>query len=279
MPAYSFDERSSDQKRRDPEQRPIQMRKLANGMLLLALLAWSRVAAAQQPAPPPTAQPRTNAPASDPEKGDDTKPKTSIERETGTNNDRIFEVVPNYGTVRNTKTLPAMSTGQKFRLATAGSFDYFAYPFNALLAGIGQADNAPPSWGQGWGAYAKRFASSFADNTISSYMTTAVYPSLLKEDPRYYRMAQGKFSRRLSYPISRLFVTRTDAGNTRCNFSELFGNATAAGISNLYHPAEDRTLSRNLGTLGMLYMWDGVSNEMKEFWPDIRRKVLHKDSH
>jgi hypothetical protein len=50
----------------------------------------------------------------------------------------------------------------------------------------------------------------------------------------------------------------------------------AAGISNLYHPAEDRTLSRNLKTLGMLIMWDGVGNEMKEFWPDIRRKVLHK---
>jgi len=26
----------------------------------------------------------------------------------------------------------------------------------------------------------------------------------------------------------------------------------------------------------MLIMWDGVGNEMKEFWPDIRRKVLHK---
>jgi len=28
----------------------------------------------------------------------------------------------------------------------------------------------------------------------------------------------------------------------------------------------------------MLIMWDGLSNELKEFWPDIRRKVFHKQN-
>ncbi len=171
-----------------------------------------------------------------------------------------------------------MTSGQKFRLATAGAFDYFAYPFNLWLAAMAQANNDPKSWGQGWGAYGKRFGASFGDNTIGTYMTTAVYPTLLREDPRYYRMARGKFAKRAMYPISRLFVTRADSGGKRFDFSELFGNATATGISNAYHAPEDRSLGRNLGTLGMLYMWDGVSNEMKEFWPDIRRKVLHKQT-
>ena len=76
----------------------------------------------------------------------------------------------------------------------------------------------------------------------------------------------------------RLFVTRTDSGQNRFNYSETVGNAVAAGISNTYHPAEDRTVSRNISTFAMLIMWDGVSNEMKEFWPDIRRKVFHKQS-
>jgi hypothetical protein len=107
-------------------------------------------------------------------------------------------------------------------------------------------------------------------------MTTAVFPSMLKEDPRYYRLAEGKVSRRLWYPIERLFVTRLDRGGDRFNISESAGNAVAAGLSNFYHAREDRTVGRNFETFGMLIMWDGLSNELKEFWPDIRRKLQHK---
>ena len=211
-----------------------------------------------------------------PPKPDDAKPKTTIERETGTVNDRIFEVMPNYGTARTSNELPPMTTGQKYRIATAQVTDYFAFPFNAALAGIDQANNSPKSWGQGWGAYGKRFGASFADNSIGTYMTTAIFPSILKEDPRYYRKAEGSTGKRIWYPISRLFVTRTDDGNRRFNNSELEGNAIAAGLSNFYHAREDRTVGRNFSTLGMLIMWDGLSNELKEFWPDIRRKLRHK---
>ncbi len=109
-------------------------------------------------------------------------------------------------------------------------------------------------------------------------MTTAIFPSILREDPRYYQRGKGKFSHRAFYSISRLFVTRTDSGHTRFNFSEIVGNAAAGGISNIYHPPEDRTLSRNLNTWGMLILLDGVSNELKEFWPDIRRKVFRKNT-
>jgi hypothetical protein len=204
--------------------------------------------------------------------------KTKIERETGTVNDRILAVMPNYGTVENGKNLPPISSGQKYRLAAAGVFDYFAFPFNGALAAIDQAHNSPKSWGQGWGAYGKRYGASFADNGIATFMTTAVFPSLLHEDPRYYYRGQGSFSHRTFYSVSRLFVARTDSGHKRFNYSELFGNALAAGLSNTYHAPEDRTVGRNLGTFAMLDMWDGASNLLKEFWPDIRRKVLKKDT-
>jgi hypothetical protein len=270
------------------------IRLLLIGSLFLSV---SNRAAAQEPAPqpnqtpsqsqekpqnpPPQNQPPAESKppaAQDTQKPNGPKPKTSIERETGTVNDRIFEVMPNYGTARTSHELPPMTTGQKFRIATAQVTDYFAFPFNAALAGIDQANNSPKSWGQGWGAYGKRFGASFADNSIGTYMTTAIFPSMLKEDPRYYRMAEGRKARRIWYPIERLFVTRTDAGGDRFNNSEIFGNAFAAGLSNFYHAREDRTVGRNVGTLGMLIMWDGLSNELKEFWPDIRRKIHHKKS-
>ncbi len=254
-------------------------------LTLIFLFAWIAPALAQQQepaAPPPSEQQKPES-----KDGDDTKDKkkpgdkqgkSKLEQQTGTVNDRIFEVMPNYGTVETADRLPAMTNGQKFRLATAGVFDYFTYPFIGSLAALGQMNNSPKSWGQGWGAYGKRYGASFADNGIGTYMTTAIFPTILHEDPRYYQRGKGSFSRRAFYSISRLFITRTDSGHARFNFSETIGNAVAGGISNIYHPPEDRNVSRNLNTWGMLIMWDGVSNEMKEFWPDIRRKVFHKNS-
>lgn len=255
--------------------------------ILFALILIVPATLAQQPQPPPpvpapaesqTDKPKDAKEEQDKKTADDQIGKSKLEKETGTVNDRIFEVLPNYGTVETTRTLPPLTTGQKFRLATAGVFDWAAYPFNGALAAVAQAKNDPASWGQGWGAYGKRYGESFADNSIGTYMTTAIFPSLLHEDPRYYQMGKGSFAHRAYHGINRLFVTRTDSGHDRFNISESAGNAVAAAISNIYHPAEDRTAARNASTFGLLILWDGLSNEMKEFWPDIRRKVLHKNT-
>lgn len=266
-------------------------RKGALASLLFFLLVSAGASRAQDAGPQPSApadQQKPDAPQPqqpdkpadkqepDPPKGTEITGKSKLEKETGTINDRIFTVMPNYGTVENATTLPPLSAGQKYRIATASVFDWFAYPFNGALAGIAQANNSPKSWGQGWGAYGKRFGSSFADNSIGTYMTVAIFPSMLKEDPRYYQMGKGGFKRRAWHGVERLFVCKTDSGNDHFNYSESVGNAVAAGISNIYHAPEDRTFGRNLTTFGMLIMWDGLSNEMKEFWPDVRRKVFHK---
>ena len=227
------------------------------------------------PGKPSAPQPNTKKPSDPQDQGTGRTGKSKLEQETGTVNDRILAVMPNY-TVENQNVLPALTPGQKFHFASATVFDWFSYPFNMALAGIDQANDSPKSWGQGWGAYGKRFGSNFADNSIGTYMTVAIFPSLLKEDPRYYEMIHGSIKRRAWHALNRLFVTRTDAGTHEFNYSEIVGNAAAAAVSNIYHAPEDRTFSRNIGTLGLLIMWDGASNELKEFWPDIRRKVFHK---
>ena len=256
-------------------------------LVLLVLGTPASPALAQQQPPPQDASDQQTPKTKDAKKAQDAqdkgKPgdaigKSKLEKETGTVNDRIFDVMPNYGTVETAGEVPPISSGQKFRLATAGVFDYFTFPFVGALAAIDQANNSPKSWGQGWGAYGQRYGESFADNGIGTVMTTAIFPSMLHEDPRYYQMGKGTFSHRAYHAINRLFITRTDAGNERFNYSEVVGNAAAAAFSNVYHAPEDRTVGRNLGTLGMLIMWDGLSNEMKEFWPDIRRKVFRKNT-
>ncbi|HEY2461711.1 MAG TPA: hypothetical protein VGI16_12945 [Candidatus Acidoferrum sp.] len=252
--------------------------------ILILVVAMVSPAMAQQQDPPPPAQPPAESQDAKPKPESTDKDKkqansvgkSKLEKETGTVNDRIFEVLPNFGTVENANSLPPISSGQKFRLATAGVFDYAAFPFNGALAAIAQAKNDPASYGQGWGAYGKRYGVSFADNSIGTYMTTAIFPSLLHEDPRYYQLGKGGFTKRAYHAVNRLFVTRTDSGKERFNYSETIGNAAAAAISNIYHPDEDRTASRNISTLGFLILYDGASNELKEFWPDIRRKLFHK---
>jgi hypothetical protein len=256
------------------------------GAMLFLILFQALPVLAQEQQQPPTPPPAESQPEKAKESKEDqdkkvpdrTIGKSKLEKETGTVNDRIFEVLPNYGTVETAKSLPALTAGQKFRLATASVFDWAAYPFNGTLAAVAQAKNDPHSWGQGWGAYGQRYGESFADNSIGTYMTTAIFPSLLHEDPRYYQMGRGSFAHRAYHGVNRLFVTRTDSGHDRVNISESLGNAVAAAISNAYHPPEDRTAARNASTFGFLILWDGLSNELKEFWPDIRRKVLHKDT-
>ena len=250
------------------------------GLLIVVAPASARQQDTQQPAPaPPDLQSaNTRDGKGDKDKPDATVGKSKLEKETGTINDRIFEVLPNYGTVENAKELPPLTRGQKFRLATAGVFDWGSYPFNGILAGIEQARNDPKAWGQGWDAYGKRYGASFADNSIGTYMTTAIFPSLLHEDPRYYQLGKGRFAHRAYHAVNRLFVSRTDSGHDHFNYSESIGNAVAAAMSNIYHVPEDRTASRNASTFAFLILYDGMNNELKEFWPDIRRKLFHKDT-
>src|SRR5712691_2864972 len=252
------------------------------GLIVAVAPALARQQESQLPAPalsePTATEAKDGKEDKDKDKQGETVGKSKLERETGTVNDRIFEVLPNYGTVENAEELPPLTAGQKFRLATAGVFDWGSYPFNGILAGIGQAKNDPKAWGQGWDAYGRRYGASFADNSIATCMTTAIFPTLLHEDPRYYQLGQGRFAHRAYHAANRLFITRTDSGHDHFNYSESIGNAVAAAVSNVYHVPDDRTASRNATTFALLILYDGLNNELKEFWPDIRRKVFHKNT-
>jgi hypothetical protein len=114
---------------------------------------------------------------------------------------------------------------------------------------------------------------AFADNSIGNCMADAVVPSALHQDPRYFQLGHGGWWHRTGYALSRTVVTRGDTGGNQFNVSEVGGNFLAAGISNLYYPAGARSIANTLTRWGSLLMWDTLSNELKEFWPDIRRKI------
>jgi hypothetical protein len=177
----------------------------------------------------------------------------------------------------NSTHVPSLTAGQKFKVVARGTFDPVEYAYIAFLAGISQAEDSEPGYGQGAAGYGKRYGAAFTDNAIENFMTAAILPSLLKQDPRFYQSDRGGFGRRLGYAMSRIVVTHSDSGHTQFNFSEVAGSAMAAAISTYsYHPSGDRTL-RNTGSVwGTQVGWDTVTLVVKEFWPDIRRKLRRK---
>jgi hypothetical protein len=222
---------------------------------------------------------------------------SSQDKAAGTSNDRLFFALPNFSTLRGAGKVPPLTSKQKFKLVFRSSFDYVEYPWYGALAAISQAENSEPGYGQGWEGYAKRYGSAFADGTIENVMVGAVFPSLFHQDPRFYQSGQGGFFHRTGYAVSRIFVTRTDSGHHQFNYSEIFGSALSATIStNTYHPrafittrfdpatdqliyvhnASDRTLSNTATVWGTQLIYDTITIEIKEFWPDIHRKLTHK---
>ena len=191
-------------------------------------------------------------------------------------NDRLFFALPNFLTVESTQKLQPLTPQQKFKLVARSTFDPLEFPLYGLRAALMQAENRPSSYGQGLAGYGKRYALTFADCSVDNFVAGAVFPSLLHQDPRYYRMAQGPKRRRLAYAASRIFITRGDSGVEQFNYAEIIGGAAAASISAYgYHPPEDRSLGGAASMWGSQIAFHTLTLVIREFWPDIRRKLSH----
>jgi hypothetical protein len=192
----------------------------------------------------------------------------------GTSNDRLFFALPNFLTVdKNGKIIP-LTVGQKFKVVARGSFDPVQIPWYAILAGISQAENSEPGFGQGWEGYGKRVACYAADGTIQNFFVGAIMPSIFRQDPRFFPSGKGSFFHRAGYAASRIVITRGDNGNREFNVSEVLGSAMSSSISTYsYHPQSDRTIG-NVASVWVSQMgYDTITIMLKEFWPDIRRKI------
>jgi hypothetical protein len=132
------------------------------------------------------------------------------------------------------------------------------------------------AFGQGAQGFAKYYGGAFADQAIGNMMSEALFPMALHQDPRYFEKGTGGFWKRTGYALSREVITRGDDGQNHFNTSELAGNAVAAGISNLYYPAADRSLGNTANKWSQQIALDAAFNIMEEFWPDVRHKLFHQ---
>ncbi len=188
---------------------------------------------------------------------------------------RILWVIPNYRAVSANTHLPPLTFKGELWLATQDTFDYSYFILVAGLAGIDMAGKSEPAFGQGAQGYGKYYWHNFVDGGIENYMTEAIVPVLTREDPRYYTTGKGGFIKRTGYAVSRLFITKTNSGNSTFNLSEIVGAGAAAGIGNTYYPAQSNPWVKTYQRWGTQVGLDGVFNTLKEFWPDVNHAVFH----
>ena len=239
----------------------------------LLLCLFGRIGRAQQPQPDPAQQP---VPTETAPPGNAAHPSITPASGDAADDHRMFKVLPNYKTVNDpSQPVAAISTGDKFKLVLH-YFDPFTYGFTAIQASIQQATNSPSGYGQGATGYAKRYGADFTDAFTNEFFTVGVFPTLFREDPRYFRKGTGGGLKRTAYAISRIFVTRTDAGTQRYNFSEICGNLASGSISNLYYPRGDRRVADIFTRTGFQMGYDSMFNVLKEFYPDLKRKFRRK---
>ncbi|WP_263355246.1 hypothetical protein [Acidicapsa acidisoli] len=188
---------------------------------------------------------------------------------------RILFIVPNFRSVSADVKLPPTTSREKLKLFFEDSFDYSAFVEVAILAGLAEDKNSEPEFHGGAPGYARYYWHSFADNVDGNLMTEYAVPVLTREDPRYYTLGHGGFLHRSAYSVSRLFITRNNQGNPTPNFSEIVGNGAAAGVANLYYPGQERTWTKTGQRWVLQVGIDGLSNLVKEFWPNINDKIFH----
>ena len=195
--------------------------------------------------------------------------------DTSAGDHRIFGVLPNYKTVNDPdQPFSAISPGQKFALVKH-YFDPFTFAFTSITAGIEQATNEKEGYGQGAMGYAKRYGADFTDGFTNELFVVGVFPSLMHEDPRYYRLGHGNAGKRIAYALSRILIARGDSGANRFNSSEFLGNITSGALSMTYYPQSERSVSGVFTRMSVEIGYDSLFNLLKEFYPDLKRKFRH----
>ena len=202
----------------------------------------------------------------------ESEPDAVIENE---GHERILLVVPAFG-VTNRQDAPPYTVKQKFALAARQAFDPFMWISTGIQAGISQANNEFPAYGQGTIGYGKRYGAAMLDVLNGGFASTAVCV-LMKQDPRYFRLGHGSIKHRILYSLAQQVSAKSDNGTRMFNWSNVLGTFASSGLSNAYYPGANRGfgLTMNRAAVSLLWGWTGEFTD--EFGPDVSHKLFHRN--
>ena len=160
----------------------------------------------------------------------------------------------------------------KFMLFVSDSIDpvtFLSAGYNALIA---QAQNDQHSFGQGFKGYGLRFGTNLAGSSSSAFFKDFMYPTIFRQDPRFYRLGHGTVRQRVLHAVDRNVVAHNEYGGNMFNFNEWLGTASTVVLSNTYLPDNNRSASHAAEAVTYDILWDAGYNVLREYWPEIARK-------
>lgn len=233
--------------------------------------------ASSQSSAEPTENQNTQAPGSSLDLPDKVQPKPDLDVKNAQNSKRIFGIIPNFISTNDTSANEdPLTVREKYVLSYHQMFDFSAHVGNLLQSAISQAANGQPHYGQGWGAFGERLAASEGDQITSCLFIYGVLPSVLHDDPRYFRRGQGSIGSRIWYAASRTVITRKDSGEPTFNVPQTLGQLIQQGISTSYYPAQDRSASGVFTQWGVNLAYNSGYNMLREFMPDLGQYLARR---
>jgi hypothetical protein len=245
--------------------------------IFVLLIVFSFGVAAQTPAPVPEAKPAANPPANSPNQPPSPEAKSEQEKqiEKQEQSQRMLGVIPQFGTTSRHDASP-LTAQEKFRLFAKTAFDPVELGVVGLQAGVSQAENEFPEYGQGAAGYGKRYGATLADEVSGGFWANYFYPVLLKEDPRYFRLGEGSIEHRIGYALLQEVSCRTDQGGRSVAWENLLGAFTTGGVSNLYYPSAERGLGLTMSRSAIAIGYGSLGGLVDEFYPDISHWLFHR---
>ncbi len=144
-----------------------------------------------------------------------------------------------------------------------------------MSAGIDQAHDKPKEWGQGWGPYGQRYANIEGQYVVQKTVNYLL-SSALHEDNRYFGSGKHGFWPRTEYALMSSVLARNDEGKFKISISQLSGVAAGAFVARLWLPPSQSSASAALGSFGITMGGNTATSVLKEFLPDLLRRIPHK---
>ena len=183
---------------------------------------------------------------------------------------RLLGVIPNFYSSYVWDAEP-LSRGEKFRLALKSTIDPVGFIGVGITAGVEQAKNTYPGFGQGAAGYGSRYGALYGDDVTGVFLGRAILPVLFHQDPRYFYKGTGTTRERATYAVTRAFITRGDNGRWQPAYSSLIGNFASGAISNLFLTSKDRNgagVTISNGFLGIAF--NAADSLLREFvWKKV----------
>ncbi|MGH9326183.1 MAG: hypothetical protein ACRD2B_05775 [Terriglobia bacterium] len=180
----------------------------------------------------------------------------------------ILDLIP-FTDYRVDEHLPPLTPTQKFNLALSNFASPLGVAEAAAKAEFYRGTEPSKKIGYGGTGYLKQWGASYLDEISGGMLGSFIYPTLFRQDPRYYRKARGSIISRVAYCFSQVFITRGDSGRTEFNASLVLASATTTVLSNAYYPPRSRGVGPTFSNIGWALLGDGGGNIFTEFWPDF----------